>query len=390
MYRIINNKKKYATMAGDLIGNLVFRGLGLVGKKAVVPADTVERILIIRTAYLGDVMMTVPMLKPLKQHFKNAHITFLTSASAATILENNPYIDEIVPYDPFWFYPAKPGEYLSFMRRFRRRKFDLVIEARGDIRDLTLLTAPLKSSHKISYDVGGGGFLLTKTVPHPKVNHRVHYHLDIASCLGATCDYTNVEWGVYLTDAENKALADRIREMGIQGDFWSAHPGSRVPLKQWSAEKYAESFDRISDYLNLPLVLLGGPGDVDMVTAVKNQMKTRCHLLCGKTSLREMAGLLKKTRLFVCNDSAPMHLAAASNTPTVALFGPSKSDQTGPYASNARVVKLGMACRQTCDESTCINQQFHACMRLLTPQHVMDAVSEMKPAPTVISGPGFT
>lgn len=378
MYRIINKKKKATTMAADFIGGLICQVTGLKKTPLPMDPDRIRRILIIRTAYVGDVMMTVPMLKPLKTRFKNAHITFLTASSAQDVLIGNPYVDAVETYNPFWFYSGKLTEYLSFIRKFKKKRFDLIIEARGDIRDLLLLTAPIKADYKVSYDVGGGGFILTDTVPHPRINHRVHYHLDIAEYLGALCDYSKIEWKVYLTDREKQQVADTLSTIGVSQGFWCAHPGSRVELKQWSINKYTQTFDMISNYIGLPLVLLGGPKDGPVVQEIQSKMTTSSIQLTGKTSLREMAGILEKARLFFCNDSAPMHIAAAMDTPIVALFGPSKPDQTGPYTDRAVVVKKDIPCRERCDENRCGRTRRQECMTSLMPKDVLAAVKQLK------------
>lgn len=377
MYRIINKKKKAATIAADFIGGLIWQAAGFKRTPLPMVPDRIRRILIIRTAYVGDVMMTVPMLKPLKTRFKNAHITFLTASSAQDILIGNPYVDAVETYNPFWFYSGKLTKYLSFIRKFRKQGFDIIIEARGDIRDLLLLTAPIKADYKVSYDVGGGGFILTDIVPHTRINHRVHYHLDIAKYLGALCDYSKIEWKVYLTDREKQQVADTLSKLGVSQGFWCAHPGSRVKLKQWSMDKYAQTFDMISNYTSLPLVIIGGPKDSPNVREIQSKMTTPSIQLAGKTSLREMAGILGETRLFFCNDSAPMHIAAAMNAPIVALFGPSKPDQTAPYSDRAVVVKKDIPCRAGCDENRCSTTRRQECMTSLMPKDVLAAVKQL-------------
>ena len=199
MYKIINKKKLAATVALDLVGRALFLPARLFRRSHKIQADQVRTILVIRTAYIGDVVMTLPVLKPLRELFPGARISFLTATGAAEVLKNNPFVDEVIAYDPFWFYPSSMRAYGKFIRQMRTRAFDLVIEARADIRDLLLLAWPLKARYRLSYDVGGGGYLLTHVVPYPGLKHKVEYHLDLVRYLGYRGN--GLEWGIYLSDS---------------------------------------------------------------------------------------------------------------------------------------------------------------------------------------------
>jgi ADP-heptose:LPS heptosyltransferase len=176
MYKIINKKKLAATAVADAIGHLLFGANRLFRKSGKIRAEEIKDILIIRTAYIGDVVMTLPVLKPLKELFPGARISFLTATGAVDVLKNNPFVDEVIAYDPFWFYPSAGGSYRRFIKDLQTRTFDLVIEE-ADIRDILLIAWRIKSRYRMSYDVGGGGYLLTHVVPYPGLKHKVEYYL---------------------------------------------------------------------------------------------------------------------------------------------------------------------------------------------------------------------
>ena len=372
MYRIINKKKLYAIMAADFIGNIIFLPR-LLKKREIIKPDEIREILVIRTAYIGDVIMTLTLLKSLKERFKVARITFLTGTRAADVLLNNPYVDEIITYDPFWFYPSKKGDYTGFIRELKKKRFDLVIEARGDIRDILFLAWPLRARYRVSYGVGGGSFLLTHMVPHEKINHRVDYHLDIARFLG--CNVSGVEWGIYLADDEKERVGKLLAGEGIDlgKPLVAIHPGSRKELKCWSPEGYAKTGDYLTEQGHTVL-LMGAPDEVDLVNKVAGMMKKRPVVLAGKTSLRELAGIIGRCSLFICNDSSPMHIAAAMKVPTVAIFGPSKSVETRPYGKGHIVVEKDFPCRYSCDEDVCNFKNHNQCMKDISVKDVLLAV----------------
>ena len=375
MYKITNIKKLVATIAADSIGKLLFLPAGLFRKEKKIDSDQICEILIIRTAFIGDVVMTLPILKPLKDRFPDSRITFLTATSASDLLKNNPHIDEIMIYDPFWFYSKTGGyrSYLQTIRKLRNRRFDLVIEARGDIRDILLLAYPIKAAVKIGYDVGGGGYLLTHLVPYEKLKHKVEYHLDIVRFLGCHADRHGPL--VFLDETAKTVVKRFLKTHDVTRPFVCVHPGARLFLKRWPAEKCARLYDLILKELRMPVVIVSDKGELSIVRDVMERMKTRPVVFAG--SLRELAGILAESSLFVCNDSAPMHIAAAMKTPIVAIFGPSKSAETAPYGTNGSVVETYLSCRRRCDEHSCNNRRFHACMAAIKPDEVYHAVTSM-------------
>jgi ADP-heptose:LPS heptosyltransferase len=375
MYKIINKKKLAATVALDLIGRAVFLPARLFRRRDRIQADQVRSVLVIRTAYIGDVVMTLPVLKPLRELFPGARISFLTSAGAVEVLKNNPFVDEVIAYDPFWFYPSSMRAYGKFMQQMRTRSFDLVIEARADIRDILLLTWPLKARYRLSYDVGGGGYLLTHVVPYPGLKHKVEYHLDLVRYLGYQGN--GLEWGIYPSDQERQRVSAIMAEQGICQPFIAVHPGSRLPLKRWSAQRYGALCDGMVEKYGMPVVVFGAGSEKALVADMASCMKRKPVMLAGALSLREMAGMLARAALFICNDSAPMHLAAAVKTPTVAIFGPSKSVETRPYGEGHCVVEKEFPCRSACDENTCRYERYNACMEDLSVDDVFHAAEEL-------------
>lgn len=375
MYTIVNKKKLAATVAADLIGYLLFGLPKILRKNSGIRPDRIKEILVIRTAYIGDVVMTLPLLKPLKELYPGARISFLTASRAADVVRNNPFVDEVITYDPFWFYPTAKKAYPEFIRRMRKRRFDLVIEARADIRDILLLAWPLKAKYLVSYDVGGGGYLLTHTVPFRGIGHKVEYHLDIARYLGYQGG--DLEWGIYLTGDERTKVRAVMESHGISRPFLAIHPGTRLELKRWSAERYAEAADALAERHRMPVVLFGAGNEKAVVEAVASAMRTKPIVLCGELSLREMGGILAEAALFICNDSAPMHIAASMGTPTVALFGPSRSKETGPYGPSYRVVEKEFSCRDRCDTNSCRHGRYNACLTDITARDVLDAAEAL-------------
>ncbi len=375
-YKIVNRRKRWATAVADAVGRVLFFPATAWRRRGRIETEQVREILVVRTAYIGDVVMTLPLFKPLKQRFPAARITLLTSPAAGALVAGHPYINEVLPYQPFWFYPTGIREYLAFIRGARQRRWDLVIEARADIRDLLLIVWPLRATCKVSYDVGGGGFLLTHVVPYGGLKHKVEYHLDIGRYLGA--EDGPLCWGIELRKEEQGRVDALLEGAGVRGRFVAVHPGSRLPLKTWFPERYAALCDALAMRHRLPVVLLGAPEERPLAERIAGAAAHKPVNLAGRLNLRELAGLLARAAVLVCNDSSPMHIAAAMATPTVAIFGPSKSVETAPYGTRNRVVEKDYPCRFSCDESSCRNTaRPHGCLRDISVEDVLYAAEDI-------------
>lgn len=374
MYKIINRKKLVATVLADTLGKVLFFPSNMFKDRAPVIRENVRRILVIRTAYVGDVLMAMPLLKPLREGFPGASITFLTSSAAGPVLENCPYVDEVVTYSPFWFYKGTAGEYFDFIREFRKREFDLVIETRADIREIMALVMPLTARYKVSYDVGGGVWALSHVVPYPGLKHKVEYHLDIARYLG--CPVSDVDWGVRVTDDERKKAMETLKSRGISKPFALVHPGSRLKLKMWKPERYAALIKKMAGD-GLKVALLGHPSEKDVTDVILDKSAGAVVSLVGAFDMRQLMAVIAEAGLIVLNDSGPLHMAAALGTPVVAVFGPSKSAETAPYRVKSEVVEKDYPCRFRCDESSCSNVRYHGCMEDISVDDVFRAVRKI-------------
>ena len=378
-YKIINKKKRFLTALADVLGYCIWAPINLLRRTSEIASADVKRILVIRTAYVGDVVMTLPMLKPLKELYPDAEITFLTSSAASDIPAGNPCVTDVLTYDAFWFYPkgfAKAiGEYFRFLKVLRSRQYDLVIEARADIRDILLLAYAARSRYRISYGVGGGGYLLTHTVPFRELKHKVDYHLDIARFLGAKTD--GIEWGLSVgptvRDTAGKLLAGGASDgssvlVGI-------HPAGRMPLKCWEPSRFASLADELISGHGARVFFTGSAGQRALVDDIILDMAHEAENLAGRTTLPELAAIIDELDLFVCNDTAALHIASAMKTPCVAIFGPSKSMETGPYGNVHRVVEKDFPCRYDCDESTCHWRLENECMTAICVADVLEAAT---------------
>jgi lipopolysaccharide heptosyltransferase II len=378
--RIVNKKKRLITEFLDKIGYGIFKPVSLFWPKR---RDTkkIKKILAVRTAYIGDVVLTIPAIKLLSERFPQAKISFLTCSTAKNALEKNPYINEIMTYDAPWFYPRKRGSilsnYVKLIKMIRYKKFDMAIDFRGDFRDILMIVFPSHASRKVGYGITGGGYLLTDVVACTDYKHKVEFHLDIVRSLG--CNSTPDIMNLYPTAEDRSTVEKLLQEMGIKrgGILVGIQPGGRVKLKCWDIKYYAEVADALIERYGANIVITGGPDEVEIGESLLRLMKRKGFNLCGKLSLRQLQALMGEMQLFITNDTASLHIASGANVPTVAIFGPSEVWDTGPLSQIHKVIIKNMPCRATCDTYRCHNKNYHECLKSITPTEVKKACVDL-------------
>jgi len=338
-----------------------------------------DRILAIKLADLGDVLNITPALRALRQTFPQARLDALLNPHTAMILQDSGLVDEVVLFPKTHFEglsvlsPAAWGPLARYMRMLRSRRYDMVINfhhlttrlGRAKQRALVRATG---ASVVVGLDNGHGGWLT-----HPVADRgfgamrEVAYWLALAKELGATA--TDLSLHLPL-NAEEQAQADALlAEAGLKpGAFAVCHPGSGgfSLARRWEPTKFAALAATLYRRHDLPTVLVGAVDDdvAEVLTAGQSPLID----LSGRTTFRQLAGVLGRARVFVGADSGVMHLAAATRTPVVAIFGPSNHRAWAPWTpySPSRVVRLDLPCspcayvghsvgqRQGCAARTCL------------------------------------
>jgi heptosyltransferase I len=326
------------------------------------PADNIPgrpRILLVKLSSFGDVLHTLPTLEALRSAYPEAHITWLVEAAYAPLLAGHPALDEV------WEAPRlRPGELLagSNPARLRRllkllplRPFDLVLDVQGLLKS-AVWVALARSPRKVGYDRTREGSYLALTERVPPFNseaHAVWRYLNLAHYLGAPPApprfYLGLDAGV-----DNSQLIPGEARYPLA----VLHPGARWASKLWPSASWARLAEWLHDQ-GFQVTLTGSRTDQILVTEITAKIQSPILNLTGRTSLAELAAILRRARLAVTTDTGTMHLAAALATPVVALFGPTAPWRTGPFGEKHQVVRLGLACspcfKRQCPEPRCLN-----------------------------------
>ena len=333
----------------------------------LVPAP--ERILVIKLRYVGDVLLTTPVLSWLRESFPKAHLAMLVNPGTDDVVRDHPALDEVLVLER-----GNLAQQWRFVRELRRRRFDLVVDLTDADRS-ALLSWLSGSPMRLGYNSEGRwrGALYTQVVAADRfAMHTVRYHLRAMEALGLAGSPP----ATLLTVApEARREADRLlRKAGVDGarPFVCLHPGARWWFKAWPAERFAALADLIQTDTATHALFLGGDQERSLESRIADGMKTPFRSLIGKTTLRALAAVLERAALMVSNDNGPMHMAAALRVPVIGLFGPSDPVVWGPWGDGHRTFYKGLDCR-ACFHRDCFRGEQN-CLRQITLQEVWEGV----------------
>jgi heptosyltransferase-3 len=348
----------------------------------------IHRVLVIKLRHHGDVLLTSPVFTVLKRAAPHAEVDALVYRETAPMLARHPAIAELHTIDRGAKHAglvAQTQAEWRLWRALRRRHYDLVVHLTEHPRG-----AWLRRLVGARYGVGparsGAGrwwrasFTHHYLPPPPGVHrHTVEVNLDALRRLGLwPADADKPVVLVPGEEAEGRAAA-LLADHGLaRGRYVVVHPGSRWLFKCWPADATTAVIDRLAEG-GWPIVLTGAPDPAErvLVEAIKGRARAPVVDLAGRVSLAELGALIAGARLFFGVDSAPMHMAAAVGTPTVALFGPSGEADWGPWRVPHRVVaSTAFPCRP-CGNNGCGGSNHSDCLLTLPVAQVWAAVDDL-------------
>jgi len=317
-----------------------------------------SRVVLRAPNWLGDVVLSLPAVRDVRRAFPQAGLSVLARPSVAPLYEAVPEVDAVVEAKGL-------SEEISALRG----RFDLIILLTNSI-GTALAAAISRVPQRWGYATQGRGLLLTRSAPVPgnvRGRSQVHYYRAMLAAMGLpTSDAFDT------SIAPPKAWMDAGRALLGSGRFFGIAPGAaKGTAKQWPAERFAATADRLSGELGAQAVLLGSPADAPAASAVARAMKSPSKDLCGRTDLRTFVGLVAGLDGLVANDSGAMHVGAAVGIPTVGVFGPTNPDETHPVGRRAGFVR-GVAECSPCRHVTCPID--HRCMTSVSPEAVSEVL----------------
>src|SRR5436309_2492928 len=354
----------------------------LTARRSSNAMDPPRRILVVDLDNIGDVLLATPAIRALRRCFPEAVLDVLVTDYAVHVLRGNSHVDGIITCDK-GIVAASLWERATLAWRIRRRQYDLgvVLEAHwGYAGFAELLLALAGVPIRIGRDLGKHRELLTAAVPVCQ-QHWIDTHLEVVALAGAKPDGDDLDFPIS-TDDETEA-ADWCRERGLTGAAPSLlFPGGNQHLisRRWGAEGFAAVGDSLARSWRAPVVVIGGPADAALAETVVARMSIPALSAAGALSLGATGALLRRCRLFITNDSGPLHIAAAVRAPIVVILGPSDPLVFGPRGTLHEIVRAPLPCSpciRVGDFPDCPIIPRVLCLQAVTPSMVLEAAERL-------------
>lgn len=305
-----------------------------------------QRIVVFQTAFLGDVILTLPLIQILKRNFPSSEIDVVTTPVASSLLYNHPSISHVIQYDKRKTQRGISG-IISLAQKLRLLQYDAAVVPHRSFRSATVI-ALSGIKERIGFSNASGKFFYNHIVEYVKSKHEIERNYALLSPFGIRVNQKELP-SLYpsLNDINtvNKFLFER--EILQQESLVAIAPGSVWNTKRWLIERYVQLAHMLADD-GAEVVIIGGKEDVELGRAIREAARhKKIHDATGKLTLLQSAELIGRCKVLVSNDSAPLHIGVAMRTPVVAIFGATVPEfGFGPYGKNDVVVETkGLPCR---------------------------------------------
>jgi len=318
-----------------------------------------QNILVRATNWVGDAVMSLPALRALRQRFPQAHIAILAKPWVADLYRREPICDELIPYT------AKTvSEKWAAARALRSHGFDTAILLQNAF-EAAAIAYVAGIPQRIGYARDGRGFLLTHAIPVPKrgeiPRHERFYYLELlhrAGILDSLPESDSI--GLETAPIARAAGLNRFLELGLGDVVIGVSPGAAYgTAKRWLPERFAEAANQLAKELGASVAIFGSKDERELCASVGASIAAPVKNFAGETTLAEFIDLAAACRVYLTNDSGAMHIASALGVPTVAVFGATDDQTTGPTGPLAKVVREVVEC------SPCLKRECpidHRCM----------------------------
>jgi heptosyltransferase II len=342
------------------------------------------RILLFHTAFIGDIILMLPLAQALRVRYSGGTITAVSVPQSAPVLRNHPAIDRVITFDKKGSERGLRG-ILTLARHLRALRFDMAFVPHRSWRSAVVVWLA-RIPRRIGFSTSSGRMLFTDVVPYGKTLHEIERNLSLLRPLGTV----NVDFQLpelHPRAEDGKVVDGLLRSYRLRWPSFNADnmvaiaPGSVWLTKRWPAESYTTLVQSLVAG-GWGVVLIGGPEDQGLCRSIAEAAGKPGTILntAGAFTLLQSAELLRRCSALVSNDSAPMHLGVAMRTPVVAVYGATIPDfGFAPLGKRDRVVEIeGLACRpcgihggNVCPIGTL------ECLRLISHERVLHAVTEI-------------
>ena len=335
--------------------------------------DSVDARIVIRAAnWVGDAIMTTPVVRAVRRQYPSAHITVLAKPWVVPVYDTNPHVDEVMVYENTGRHKMGMGT-LRLARDIRKRDFHLAVLMQNAF-EAALLAFLAGVPERLGYNTDARALLLNRCVkmdPALKKKHLIDYYIAILTGSGIPSAGRELELHIGSAD---KVWADSFlheNRLGQPAPAIGINPGATGgTAKQWFPERYARLAQAFKETYRTKVVIFGGPADHSLGEEISAAAPGACINMAGKTSLSRAFALIGRCDLFVTNDSGLMHAAAALDINQVAVIGSTDYIATAPANANSIMVREPVHCSPCLKDECPID---HRCMDRITVDAVFEA-----------------
>lgn len=338
------------------------------------------KIIAISLSGIGNTILFIPTIEIIKKNFPNAYITVLVlNKGFAEVLENNPYVDEIL------YFKKELLSKLKTIISLRKRKFDYSITAFPSNRlELNVLAFLIGAKKRITNNYPSGFFRTLRFLQNIRVPARVGLHdveqnLVLLQPFGIKDVDRHVKPKIYLTNEDKRYAKKFMKKHRINGKdlVIGIHPSSTRKIK-WSETRWAKLIDMLQRKYGAKIILLCGPEEKKCIWNIRRLTRNKPVIL-KNTSLKQTAAVIKYCKLLINRDSALGHIAASVSTPVITLFGPTDPTRIAPYTTKSIVIRANISCQpcykypfyETTSKIKCKNMQ---CMKKIEVDDIVNVI----------------
>ncbi|MFA6078189.1 MAG: glycosyltransferase family 9 protein [Candidatus Omnitrophota bacterium] len=355
-----------------------------------------KKILIINPFGIGDVIFSTPLIEALKKNFPDSFIGYICNKRVYDVIRSNPNLNKIYVYEKDDYRAVWQSSklecvkrILSFLKSVKKEKFDLVIDlSLGYQFGLFLKVVGIRN--RLGFNYRNRGKFLTRKIDIDGFNdkHVIEYYLDMLTLLDIDPGKYRTYPKIYLAERDSVWADDFLRSNGITekdivvgvipgcGASW----GQDAKYRRWDKAGFAIVADNAIERYGAKVLLFGSAKEVGICEDVLKLMKHEAIIACGKTSLRDFLGLLRRCKVVITNDGGPLHMAVAIGVNTVSIFGPVDEKIYGPYPvgpGHIVISKRALPCRpcyKKFKHNICDNR---LCLKGIAPSEVIEAVDAL-------------
>ena len=345
----------------------------------------IRKILLIKLRYAGDAILLLPVIDNIRDCLPHVHLSVMVNRGTEDVLKHCAKIDELICYDRQALkhresFAGKVSDNIRFLNAVRKKHFDLVIDfSQSDRASFITWLSGASVRMGCDYENPLKRLFFNRLIRADiRAMHVVDYELEALAQLGFPISSRTLHIDI---PESIQSKVDALISTSALDRFpirVAIHPGARREARMWPAERFAAIIARLKETCGAGIALLAGPGEDHLIRQIE-QTAPSIDFQSTQLSLMEMAAVLKRCDLFLGNDTAPAHLAAAVGTRTIALFGPTFPLLWRPYSERATVIFSDPACCG-CTQIACPYEGY-PCMAAISVDEVWEKVVSLLSQP---------